>query len=529
MKKNLFQKILAKTDQHEGLILLLCFHILLRIPNLFEPYWYGDEAIYLTLGSAMRHGRLLYQGIIDHKTPLIYYFAMLSPSQLWFRILLMGWMSVAIWCLFQALKNLQFDKWQRIIATGLFIIFTTLPWLEGNIPNGELFVSGFIFISFWLLTKTPAVQKRFAFPHKNTAITVSKKITWSEQRLLLLSGVAASLGVLTKVPAILDVAGLMFGLLVLFWSNTKLSFANLKKMVRRILLIGIGFAIPMVLSFGYFIFRGAGQAYIDFALLYNFHYVGNWNPPFSQPELLWLFSLQGKVAMLLAATALMFFLRKKLHPLFQWLFVWSLASLVGSVLSLRPYPHYFIQVIPPLAILVGALSHVKIVKFGRELASGTFVLVLAITVFVLLQFRPYPTVSYYFNFAKVLTGQISQEKSGNTFDAFVADNRIAAAILASGKGDQTFIWGTNPMLYAQSGKIPVGRFTVAFHIADFPGAFNETIRDLEDNPPQYIVVMKNESIVFPRFESLLTSRYIPYRELEHMTIYRQSRLSQLLN
>src|SRR3990167_2443375 len=46
--------------------------ILLRIPSLIEPYWYGDEGIYQVIGQAMREGRTLYSEIWDNKPPLLY-------------------------------------------------------------------------------------------------------------------------------------------------------------------------------------------------------------------------------------------------------------------------------------------------------------------------------------------------------------------------------------------------------------------------------------------------------------------------
>ena len=41
---------------HEAILMILAGVVFLRIPSLFEPYWYGDEGIYLTIGQAMRHG-----------------------------------------------------------------------------------------------------------------------------------------------------------------------------------------------------------------------------------------------------------------------------------------------------------------------------------------------------------------------------------------------------------------------------------------------------------------------------------------
>src|SRR5258708_17904909 len=127
-------KKLQKIDQflsgHFGLLCILLSLILLRIPNFFEPYWYGDEAIYLTIGNAMRHGERLYSEIIDHKTPIIYYLAMV-PNQLWFRVLNLFMMIVTTILFYFFAQKLFVKHWIVNFITFVFMILTTVPWFEG--------------------------------------------------------------------------------------------------------------------------------------------------------------------------------------------------------------------------------------------------------------------------------------------------------------------------------------------------------------------------------------------------------------
>ncbi len=524
--KQLFLRILKKSDKHEGLLILLCLHILLRIPNLFEPYWYGDEAIYLTIGQALRNGLTLYQDTIDHKTPLIYFFAMLAPTQIWFRIILMVWMTGAIWCFFTALKNFSFSILQRNLSTLIFILFTTLPWLEGHIPNGELFVMGFICIALWLFSRIPEMQETFSFNYLKKE-TPSTETSITNVKLLFLTGVFCSLAILTKVPALFDVAGILVTGCILLWSQKRFTKKQILIFFQRYFILISGVMLPIILSFVYFFLKGAGQDYIDFALLYNFKYAGSWNLPFSQPQLVWLLSLQGKIFTLFLTFIVMFFLRRRIKPLYQWLAIWCMASLVGANLSLRPYPHYFLQVIPPLAILFGSYAYKKILRPSFENGIGILFVVLSLSVWTLIGFSPYSTKKYYQDFFQLITQKISREEYNQRFNAFMADNELATAILHQTEEKEIFIWGTNPMLYAQSRKVPIGRFTVAFHIQDFPGAFEETEKALYEKTPEFIVVMKNEQIKFPEFDAFLLLNYIPYKDLEHMKIYRRSRLSLL--
>src|SRR3972149_9250866 len=82
--------------KHEWLALIWAGVIFLRIPSLFEPFWYGDEAIYLVIGQKILGGGLMYVDIFDHKTPGIYYLAAATirilGASIWsWRFLLMIW------------------------------------------------------------------------------------------------------------------------------------------------------------------------------------------------------------------------------------------------------------------------------------------------------------------------------------------------------------------------------------------------------------------------------------------------------
>ena len=73
-KEKLSTKILKLLRIPTWLFFVLLIVFILRIPSFFEPYFYGDEMIYLAIGNALRDGVELYKEIFDHKTPLIYLF-----------------------------------------------------------------------------------------------------------------------------------------------------------------------------------------------------------------------------------------------------------------------------------------------------------------------------------------------------------------------------------------------------------------------------------------------------------------------
>src|SRR3990167_6055899 len=66
---------------HEAILIILGVVVFLRVPSLFEPYWYGDEGIYLTIGRAMRGGMELYKEVHDNKPPLLYVVAAIAGGR----------------------------------------------------------------------------------------------------------------------------------------------------------------------------------------------------------------------------------------------------------------------------------------------------------------------------------------------------------------------------------------------------------------------------------------------------------------
>ncbi len=516
-KITIFDRVL---DTQTPLFLLLVLVVLLRVPNLFEPYWYGDEGIYLTIGQSMNKGAKLYTEIIDHKTPLIYYLARVQ-TQMNFRLLNIAWMLVTTTAFYYFAKKLLKSVKLTTFAGFIFVLLTTLPWLEGNIPNGELFVLGFVLVGFLILSGT-TYFKNFLSQKPQTKTNILP---------LFLCGFFVGLGILTKVPSILDL-GVAFSIAYFSWinlftlKNWRENFRQLLKLIPQFISILVGALTPIVASIIYFVSIGSGKDYLDFGLLYNFRYAGSWGLPFTHPFLVQSFTLPGKVLYLIALLLIITVLKKYLKPALQFILFWFAADLFASLLSNRPYPHYFVQLVPPLALLIAIgwqyfvdLFGVGKLKFQHwnsaetlqkviPLSLSALVIILFISVMSLLEFRPYQTTSYYKNWFALATGKMSTEDYRQTFDSLMRDNYIAAPIIRATGSPDLFIWGTNPVLYALTESQPTGRFTVSFHIKDFD-AFGETIRDVVKKQPPFIVVMKNEDYKFAELNSYLVNNYVP--------------------
>ncbi len=489
-------------NRYEVPLLLLTLLLLLRIPNLAEPYWYGDEAIYLTIGTGLRHGLLLYRDIVDHKTPIIYWLAM-TPTQIWFRWLLIGWTGFSTVVLWDGLRRWISNRTAALAALG-FVVFSSLPALEGNIPNGELFVSGFIVVALWLLIRSQAARGRL------------------KAVFLLTAGLMAGLGILTKVPAILDAGALAAWFW--FWSLEKKKFSL--KLWWPILPFGFGVIIAIVSSIFYFTWRGTLSDYLQFGLLYNLHYSQTWRLSFAQPIWSQLFSLPGKtiiLGLLLVLTSLLTWM-KKVPAQLSWSIFWIAAAFFAALLSNRPYPHYLLQVVLPLSISLALFFETKISLRQRFVALFPWLLlnIVLVGALALLSFRPYPQIEYYVRFWRFFTGKIGREEYDQSFNQLIGQNNQLATIIRrnSGETDRIFIWGTNPMLYALAQRSPASRFTVAFHIHDLK-AYDSTLAEVKQNRPVFIVILKSESAL-PGLIEYLQGNYFLAETTTDMLLYRRS-------
>ncbi len=516
-------------DQHALLLVALGLVVILRVPNFYEPYWYGDEGIYLTIGQALNKGAQLYTDIVDHKTPIIYWLAQVG-TQLNFRILNFFWMSATTVLFYLFALRLSQRRLAAGIATIIFALFTTLPWFEGNIPNGELFVIGLVMLGAVLVSYSSYFAK---LVKPKTALKLDKKEVW----LLLGAGMAFGLGVLTKVPALFDFAA--FGTIGFFILANTFTFAPkqmkkwrplLLRVIRQWGLLIAGILIPIVVSALYFVAKGSGADYLQYGLLYNFHYAGNWGLPFDNRLLIFAFTLQGKFAIATALILLAAFFKKLFKPGIQFLLAWFILALFASLLSNRPYPHYFLQALPPLSLLMGIFFNDlfdvirKKKQFNFSMAGNWLATLGGVglfgTVMLLLQVGVYPVKAYYQNWWELRTGQISVQEYNRRFNYLMDDNYTAAKIIRASGENKIFVWGTNPMLYAQSGASPVGKFTVAFHIKDLE-VYDQTMEAVVEEAPRYIVVMKSEGYNFPDFYTYLHAHYRPAATFDNYILWRR--------
>lgn len=458
--------LLKKLERSSNFWFLLAtsfIFFLFRLPSFFEPYWYGDEGVYEVLGFGMRHGRLLYQGVWDNKPPLLYLiYALFDGNQPFVRFFsfLVGLAAIYI---FFALAKLLFEKKQSIfVATACFAIFLGLPLIEGNIANAENFMVLPTILAMYL------------------AVRMIKN---NKYNLLAFFCVGLLFGVsfLIKVVGVFDfiTAFLLLGFVLLAWNKKALISLFVK-----LLVLSVGFFLPLVATIGFFASKGMLSTFIQSAFLSNVEYVNYNNQLFIPQGFLIL-----KLLLVFIFVIFVFVKRKSLSLAQILLYLWIPFSLYNAFFSGRPYTHYVLVMLGSVSLLVGILFEKKLKMFHA--------LLLIVTIALLVKgFSFYnKTAAYYTNFSQFILGQKSITSYQSFFDKGVPrDYAVADFLNRNLKPNQkVFLWTNSAQLYYLIQRLPLGRYTVAYHMTANATTLNETAQVLRTTAPDFIVVLPNAS------------------------------------
>lgn len=471
---------------------ILALVFLLRLPSLFEPYYYGDEMIYLNLGEAIKRGMVLYRDIHDNKPPLLYFTAALAGNVFWFRAILVAWSLGAVFVFWRLARNL-FSKEHTLvkISTLIFAIFSTIPLLEGQIANAENFMIGTTVLAMWIL-----------FRFKNNFLNV------------FTIGVLLSLSTLFKIPAAFDILAIVF----IWFALTRLNKKSIFGLAKNILYLSAGFFIPILITIFYYFLRGALNEYLVGAFLQNIGYLSTWRPDaVVEPFLVRNGPLVLRFGIMSSTLLLLYVYKKRLTKEFIFCSAWLVVGLFAATLSERPYPHYMLQIVPPASLLLGMLISRKTIE--QSLAILPLSLVFIATVYF--KFWYYPTFSYYQRFIGFATEQISKEEYFNSFDPGTTRNyKLAEFLLSSSrKDDKVFVWGDSPTIYALAHRLPPIKYVATYHVNDFSSR-EETVAELQKNLPLYIVLLPN-SEEFSQLYPLINTNYYLVHETDGARIYKK--------
>ncbi len=467
------------------LSLISIIFVVLRFPSIFEPYWYGDEGIYEVIGISLNQGRQLYSQIWDNKPPVLYLIYALFNGDL-FSVklvsLLAGLGAVVVFYLIT--KKLFKNNISQIVSTVFFTYFLATPVIEGNIANAENFIILPTLLSFYLL---------FCSSSKSNLIT-------------FLAGVLLSISFLTKTVAVFDFISFFIILIgIRYFEKLPLNINKFYPEIKKIILADskerifiLSFLMPLILTFAYFIFTGTFADFWKASFSENVSYVGYGNYFIIPMGFMIL-----KIIFLILAIFVIFLFRKKLTKIGFIIFIWTAISLFDAFFSNRPYTHYLLVFLPSIAIFLGYAFE------NRRLLIITILSLSLVYLIVSSNFKFYNRIiPYYQNYISYIKGG-DIEKYQTFFDPHTPrDYHVADFIKTHLKKDENiFLWGDSAQIYALSGKLPPGRYTVMYHITSYPNAIDETISAVEKSDPRFIIQTKDN----PEISNFLKGYQFKYK------------------
>jgi hypothetical protein len=201
------------------------------------------------------------------------------------------------------------------------------------------------------------------------------------------------------------------------------------------------------------------------------------------------------------------------------LWLWTLSAAVSVAVGLRFFGHYYMQLIPPLALLAaGALSRGSRVWARRAVA---FALV----------------VGFVFSAAGYFFHPGVQEPNYESVSRYLATT--------TNPDDPIYVWGSVPEIYWASGRRPATRFlTSSFLTGNYPGrppadantggdteaAWDDFYEDFTAHPPKYFVDTSPAKVRgaqyypisdFPRLEHIVDTQYKYVVTIDGIDVYKR--------
>ena len=489
--------------------------LLLRVPSFFEPPWHTDEGIFAAVASRVLQGGELYTDAWESKPPLFLYlyagiFEVFGAGVLPLRIaatvsaIAIQWAVYGVGCRMMSRK-------QALIGSLLTGVMLGVPFWEGNLALTEIFAVLPTTIAVLCVLNSGALQSATA-----PAIHPNRDSRY-EWRWLLAAGMLFGVAFLLRQTTAVVLVAVGIALLL-----------SSPRWFRSSVLLATGFVAAAV------------PAAIAFALLTSLHWFWDANVGFffsyvpSGQEIPLYYRPLILLPVLTAIAGLIWHRMQGRSPPWSLAVLWLVLTLSAALLTGRPYSHYFLQVAPPLGLLLAyAIPKIGLRRPRRDHLPALAVAVSLVALWLgvvrpefhgnILAMRYSKDLEYYANFAAWAAGAKDRERYDRYFDKRVYLTRELSDRLETlgGKGDQAYIWGEYPWVYALSGKAPATRYMTSFYVLLIPYLDSELYDTLAEKDPRFIVVTSD---VWPKVydeTGVLKRRYeIASRAVNRLIAYR---------
>lgn len=491
-----------------GLFLLT---VVIRLPSLFHPQPIDAEAMYSVVANEIVDGGRPYVDAVERKPPLLFWiYAGLYKATGKFNWTALHALAL-IWTLgtmagLYVIGRSLFDRATGLIAALLYGVFQAWVKCENLALNGEMLMNLPV-VWAWAIALRPGSSR-----------------TRPE-----LIGVGALLcaGFLLKQPA--AIAAVPLGIYLLLPSYRASRALPPMASIAQAALLTIGFFGALALAamvlwkqgilhdalFWTITNHDVSHIFWERAALHTLAFVGACLP-----------LLIGAVLAIRDYGGVWCGKRAERMALLGWLLV----SAIGTAAGTRFYFHYYIQLIPPLALL--AAAHYAQFWSGRVKAP-----------YFLLR----PVMTYAWLALTVVAFSIahwwglSSRRQPSGTGRYLSEHSVPA--------DRIFVWGQASKIYLDARRRPASRYITTFPLTGYvfagplpgidtrnrivPGAWSALEEDFAKHPPAFIVESEMDRDKrypvkdFPILARLLAENYQPVARTAEGTIYRTNRYGAL--
>lgn len=490
-----------------------------RIPLILGPVFDNDEGIYATIGRYLFQGEVLYRDLWDNKLPAIYFFygliTYIFHDPLYIRVIAtLSLLTAAGLSFYLARKILTPSK--AYVALFIFLLLLVLPILETFTSNAEVFF----------------------LPLSIAAITLTVLIEWFgwSRKWYLLVGFLIGVGILFKVVVLFDALAIA----------TLLVTRHFYRIHKELFYLTVGGLISFTLP-AYYIFKN-GLVLLTYqaAFIGNIGYVAYGNALRFGPINLGSSNvvLAGKLLLVLIVIGFIKYSFRSTRSAVELLYIWFAWDLFSVFFSGHPYPHYLIQIIGVITIVLADQvgNIISMFKSGQFKAAhlAKLITLAGVTVAALiLNFGGVyqslgssselsrMVLGYSANGIQYLTGQISKDQFYSFYgEGALRNYKLSDKIKSlTSPSDKIFIWGNTPWIYFLSDRPHVSRFLVAYHVDLTKGARQEVLDQLRTDNPKIILWVKDEGNSsqnppkFVEMEQFITTNYQLVDSTYHSSLY----------
>jgi len=452
------------------LLLLSLIPILLYLPFLGAPFE-RDEGVYATVAQGLLDGKVPYRDLFDNKPPLVYAwyaisFSLFGENVIAPRIVAAAFLSLTAVLLYQQAR-MVLPKGAAYCAAFLFALSTGLPWVALH-ANTE---------AYMLL---PLMGSLLAF----TVGMKNGRLGW-----FFAAGLLAGLAMMTKQVAMWNLLALAMVALVWQRRTDGMSWravAPVFWMFAGTLISLAAVALPFALT-------GALDDFLYANLSYNWVYVRflSWAERLDNLGAILFFLAVAAPFVAGALAGLVVVWRRRAQATDYVLILWAIASAIGVASGGRFFPHYFLQLMPSLALLTGIVIYDRFTNGSQHVLSkpawmiALFLIVVSVGTTTVVYLAPRQA-------EQQIVSNVYYQKEWETHSQELGEYIKAR----SRPDDLIFNYGRESQVYFYADRQPAIRYMYDWVLKYDQDSLDEVMAGLNTTHPVYII----DSLQAPLFK-----------------------------